>query len=119
LKGNVLARCGLELRACACRAKRPITVCASPKRERNRHGIDLDTRPPCRLITVPVKLAMMKATNRNRELIADFAAQRSRLRKAKMMRIGRFSGRMGEHRGQAYEPPASSIALVCTVATSC
>ena len=40
---------------------------------------------------MPVKLAMMEATNRNRELIADLAAQRTRLRKAKMMRIGWFA----------------------------
>ena len=37
---------------------------------------------------MPVKLAMMKATNRNRVLIADFAAQRAWLRKAKMVRVG-------------------------------
>jgi len=40
---------------------------------------------------MPVKLAMMKATNRDRVLIADFAAQRARLGKAKMMRIGWFA----------------------------
>jgi hypothetical protein len=38
-----------------------------------------------------VQVAMMKATNRNRELIADFASQRSRLCKPKMVRIGRFT----------------------------
>jgi hypothetical protein len=66
-------------------------VSASPKRERNRDGIDIETRPPSSLVTVPVKLAMMKATNRNRELIAHFASQRTRLRKVQMMRIGRFA----------------------------
>ena len=40
---------------------------------------------------MPVKLAMMKATDRNRVLIADFAAQGARLRKANMMRIGWFA----------------------------
>ncbi len=40
---------------------------------------------------MPVKLAMMEATNRNRELVADLAAQRTRLRKTEMMRIGRFA----------------------------
>jgi hypothetical protein len=84
---NVLARCDLELSGSACRAKRPITVCSLPKRERNRHRINIDPAPPCRLIAVPVKLAMMEATNRDRELVADLAAQRPRLRKAKMMRI--------------------------------
>jgi hypothetical protein len=73
------------------RAKRPITVCASPKGKRDRHGIDIDPLPPCRLITVPVKLAMVEATNRNRELVADLAAQSTRLRKAKMMWIRRFA----------------------------
>jgi hypothetical protein len=38
-----------------------------------------------------VKLAMMEAANRNRELIADLAAQRTRLGKTKMMRIGWFA----------------------------
>jgi hypothetical protein len=88
---KLLARCDLELRAWACQAERPIAVRASPKRERDRHRIDIDPGPPCRLVTVPVKLAMMEATNRNRELVADLAAQRPRLRKAQMMRIGRFA----------------------------
>jgi hypothetical protein len=60
---------------------------ALPKRECNRHRIDPDTRPPRCLIPVPVKLAMMKATYRDRVLIADLAAQRARLGKAKMMRV--------------------------------
>jgi hypothetical protein len=64
---------------------------ALPKCERNRHRIDPDTRPPRRLIPVPVELTMMETTNRNRELIADFAAQRTRLCKAKMMRVGWFA----------------------------
>jgi hypothetical protein len=67
LNRNVLAHCNLELCGSAWRAERPVTVCASPKRERDRHGIDVDAVPPCRLITMPVKLAMMEATNRNRE----------------------------------------------------
>jgi hypothetical protein len=56
----------------------PVTVRVSPKRERDRYRIELDPTPPCRLITVPVKLAMMEPANRNRELIADLAAQRPR-----------------------------------------
>jgi hypothetical protein len=62
-------------------------VRALPKGERNRHGIDLDPGPPCRLITLPVKLAMMQAADRNHELIADLAAQRTRLRKTHIMRV--------------------------------
>jgi hypothetical protein len=37
-------------------------VRVSPKRERDRHRIDLDPGPPCSLITVPVELAMMEAS---------------------------------------------------------
>jgi hypothetical protein len=78
--GNAFARCNRILRASACRTtKGPITVRAPPKRECYRYGIDFETRPPRRLVSVPVKLAVMKATNRNRELIADFASQRARL----------------------------------------
>ena len=66
-------------------------MCASPERERNRHGIDIEAAPPCRLVTLPVELAMMKATNRYCEFIADLASQRSRLREAKMVRIGGFA----------------------------
>jgi hypothetical protein len=72
-------------------AKRPFSVCALPKRYGNRNGIDVDTRPPCRLIAVPVKLAVVEPTYRNRELIAHLTAQCTRLRKAKMMRIGGFA----------------------------
>jgi hypothetical protein len=64
-------------------------MCTLPKRERNRQGIDIETAPPRRFITLLVKLAMMQATNRNSEFIADLATQRPRLRKAKMMRIGK------------------------------
>jgi hypothetical protein len=64
-------------------------VGASPKRERNRYGIDFDSRPPCHLVALPVEL--MKAAERHGELVADFASQRTRLREAKMVRIGRFA----------------------------
>ena len=84
---NILALSDLERRVSACRAERPITVRASPKRERDRHGIDFEPGPPYCLIAVPVKLVMMEATHRNRKLIADLAAQRTRLRKSKMMRV--------------------------------
>ncbi len=62
-----------------------------PKQILRIDRIDFETRPPCRLITLPVKLAMMQTTNRNRELVADLATQRPRLCKAQMMCIGRFA----------------------------
>ena len=66
LKRNVLARGDGTGRASAGRAtKCPITVCASPKPECNRHGIDMETRPPRPVVIVSMKLAMMQATNRN------------------------------------------------------
>jgi hypothetical protein len=74
LKGNVFARCGLEMLACAWRAERPVTVRVSPERERNRHRVNIDPGPPCHLITVPVEFAMVEAANRDREFVADLAA---------------------------------------------
>ena len=84
LIGNVLARFD---RASACRPEHPTKVRASPKREGDRRGIDVG--PPCRLIAVPVQLAMMEATNRDREFIADLAPECPWLGKAQMVRLGR------------------------------
>jgi hypothetical protein len=85
----VFVRCDRKrLRASACRADPPVMACA-PKRERDRHRIELEPIPPCSLVTVPVKLAMMETTNRNRELVADFASERARLCEAKVMCVRR------------------------------
>jgi hypothetical protein len=40
-----------------------------PKSERNRHWIDIGFVPPRALVTLTVKLAMMDAAQRHRELI--------------------------------------------------
>jgi hypothetical protein len=74
------------LNSFVCGAESPVAVCALPKRQGDRNGIDVDPIPPCRFITMPVKFAMVKSTNRYRELITDFAAQRTRLCEAKMVR---------------------------------
>jgi hypothetical protein len=79
------------LNSFVCGAESPVAVCALPKRQGDRNGIDVDPIPPCRFITMPVKFAMVKSTNRYRELITDFAAQRTRLCEAKMVRIGGFA----------------------------
>jgi hypothetical protein len=42
--------------------------------EINRHGIDREAVPPGPFVAVPVKFAVMKTANRNRELIADLAS---------------------------------------------
>jgi hypothetical protein len=43
--------------------------------------------PPCRFIATAVDFSMMAATQGDRELIADFAAKRPRLRKSQMMGV--------------------------------
>ena len=45
-----------------------------PKSERNRHGIYVGFAPPCALVTLAVKLAMMDAAQRHCELIRYPAA---------------------------------------------
>ena len=44
--------------------------------------------PPCRFIATTMNLTMVSATERDRELVADLAAERRRLGKAQMMGIG-------------------------------
>ena len=46
--------------------------------------------PPCSLVTAAVNLTMMTSTEWHGELVADFEAQGSRLRKPHVMRIGRL-----------------------------
>jgi hypothetical protein len=50
--------------------------------------IDACGLPPCALVTGAVDLAVVHAAERDREFIACLAAERTRLRIAKMMRIG-------------------------------
>ena len=58
-----------------------------PKSERNRHGIDVGSVPPCALVTLAVKLAMMDAAQRHRELIRYPAAECAWLREPKMVSL--------------------------------
>jgi hypothetical protein len=50
--------------------------------------VDAGRRPPCRLVTLSVNLAMVGAAERHRILVADFAAQGSRLHEAQVMGLG-------------------------------
>ena len=59
-----------------------------PKAERDRQGIDTDRRPPGGLVAVAMEFAVMKPTDRDRELVADFSNERSRLSKANVVRFG-------------------------------
>jgi hypothetical protein len=49
-------------------------MCVLPQLERDGERIDIDPVPPRDLVTVAVQLAVMQATNRNGEFVADFAA---------------------------------------------
>jgi hypothetical protein len=60
-----------------------------PKRPRNRDRINSGLRPPCRLATGPMELAMMASAKGYRELIADLASERRSLHESEMMRIRR------------------------------
>ena len=54
-------------------------------------GVDPRRRPPGLLIAGAMDRAVMRATERNGEFIAGFAAERPRLQVAKMMWIGLFA----------------------------
>ena len=58
-----------------------------PKSERNRHGIDVGLVPPGAFVTLAVKLAMVDAAQRHRELIRYPAAECARLREPKMVSL--------------------------------
>ena len=50
--------------------------------------IDADIFPPCDLVTTVMNFAMMTATERDRELIADFPAKRAALCETQMVSVG-------------------------------
>src|SRR5262245_36839253 len=57
-----------------------------------KHASDLDRikaklRPPTYLVACPVKFAMVKPTEWDRELVTDLATEGWELRKAQMMRV--------------------------------
>ena len=60
-----------------------------PEVERDRNGVDLHGGPPGGFIAVAVEFAVVGATHRNGKLVTDLSAERSRLRVAQVMRIGR------------------------------
>jgi hypothetical protein len=63
----------------------------NPERSRRTGRIETEFMPPCRFITVTMQLAMMSAAQRNRELVADFAAERPVLRESQMMGLARLT----------------------------
>ena len=59
----------------------------SPKLTGDFDGVDPGRRPPGLLIAGAMDRVMVRAAERNGELIAHFAAERPRLQVTKMMRI--------------------------------
>src|ERR1035441_5591845 len=62
-----------------------------PKPLGDLNRVDIQVVPPGHFVASLVQLTMMAAAERNGELIADFQAQGSGLRKAQVMRIGRLT----------------------------
>jgi hypothetical protein len=60
-----------------------------PQGTRGNGRINAHLFPPRHFIATAVDLAMMATTQGDRELIADFAAERPRLRKSQMMSVCR------------------------------
>jgi hypothetical protein len=58
-----------------------------PKRPGDRQRLDLEVCPPGHLVARLMQLPVMSTAERDRELIADFEPNGSRLGKAQMMRI--------------------------------
>jgi hypothetical protein len=84
---RVLSRLGLQFRPDVL----AIGLTMLPKRERDRHRIDVEPMPPSRLITRPVKLAVMDPANRNGELVTHSVSKCTRLCKRQVVRIRRHS----------------------------
>jgi len=59
-----------------------------PQRTGTDRRIDTSFFPPRRFIATAMNLTMVSATERDRELVADLAAERRCLGKAQMMGIG-------------------------------
>jgi len=58
-----------------------------PKRSRRAGGIDSELMPPGRFVSVTMQFAMVSPAQRDRELVAGFAAERAILCKSKMMGV--------------------------------
>ena len=66
---------------------RPTQARLRPEGRGNEVRVDTEPAPPCGFIAAAVDLAMVNSAERHRELVAHFAAERPRLRRAKMMGI--------------------------------
>jgi hypothetical protein len=91
LLGRFRRGCRSKLGASTDRGSRAIDPRVLPQLERDWYRIDGELTPPCRLVTLAVKLSVMDATQRYCELVTDTPPQRIRLNKPKVMRVGRRS----------------------------
>ena len=62
-----------------------------PKRAGCRGGVNASLLPPCGFVAVAVEFAVVAATKRHSELVADLARQRPALGKAQVVRVGRLA----------------------------
>src|SRR5262249_33094868 len=61
----------------------------TPQFLRDRESVDASLLPPLRLVARAVQGAVMQSANRNRELVAHFAANGAQLGKAEVMCVAR------------------------------
>ena len=80
-----------------------------PEPERDWKRINVDLAPPCGLVTLAMKLAVVDPTNRDGELIAHSVSEGARLHKREVMRIRRRSAAY-KARLPRYELPMLLIA---------
>ena len=62
-------------------------MCFNPEPARDVNRLDADSRPPIDLLAGPVQLAMMRATQRHGELVADLEAEPAGLREPQMVGV--------------------------------
>ena len=67
---------------------RTIAPSSSPELTGDLDGVDAGRPPPSLLVAGAMNRAVVRTTERDRELIAHFAAERPRLQVAEMMRVG-------------------------------
>jgi hypothetical protein len=86
-----------------------------PKCAGDDDRIKPDRFPPCRLIAPAMEDPMVGAAERNRELVADPAAQRPRLRKSQVMGV-RWPASAQEARLRGYELEVRTITIAARFA---
>ena len=67
----------------------PGQVSSAAQPERDRNGIDVDSRQPRRLVAIAMQFAMLTAADSDRIFVAGLSSERAGLGKTKMVRVGR------------------------------